>query len=96
MSDDDRVVGGVRALIARFQATASMIDHLRIVDEPQVRTQFAWLKKHHRDRWDELRAVILDSWHRVYPQHEHRAHAKRHAEDVERQRQNKEAQRARG
>lgn len=95
-SDDDRIAAGVRALIARFQATqaGAMIEHLRIVDDPHVRAQFTWLRRNRRELWDELRPVILDSWHRVYPQGEHRAHAKRVAEDIASQ--FRERQRARG
>jgi hypothetical protein len=75
----DRVAGGVRALIRRFEATqaGSVTEHLRIVDDPQFHAQIRWLKRNRRDLWDELRPVILDSWHRVYPQGEQRAHAKR-------------------
>lgn len=88
MSDEDRVVGGVRRLIARFAATqaGSMIEHLRIVDDPLFHQQIRWLKRNRRDLWDELRPVILDSWHRVYPQVEQRAHAKRVAERMEAER----------
>jgi hypothetical protein len=81
--DDDRIEAGVRALIARFEATqaGNPIEHLRIVDDAHVRTQFVWLKRHRRDLWDELRAAILASWHRVYPQRlENGAHARRVAE----------------
>jgi hypothetical protein len=97
-TDPDRIESGVAALIARFAGTVSMIEHLRIVDEDRVREQFAWLRKNRKDAWDRLRPVILDSWHRVYPQVEHRAIAKRHAEDIEaaRQRRGSEVQRARG
>ena len=88
MSDEDRIVDGVRALKARFAATqaSAMIEHLRIVDDPHVRTQFVWLKRNRRELWDALRAAILDSWHRVYPQQEQRAHAKRVAEQMEAER----------
>lgn len=84
-SDDERIAGGVRALIARFETTqaGSMLEHLRIVDEPQVRTQIAWLRRNRRDLWDQVRPVILESWHRVYPQGEQRAHAKRVAAEMD-------------
>jgi hypothetical protein len=97
VSDDDRIAAGVRALIARFQATqaGSPIEHLRIVDEVHVRTQFTWLRRNRRDLWEELRPVILDSWHRVYPQGEQRAHAKRYAEQIERERQSRSGRRER-
>lgn len=82
VSDDERIAAGVDALIARFRSTQAdnPIEHLRIVDDPNVHRQFAWLKRNRRDLWDQLRPAILDSWHRVYPQTEQRAHAKRTAE----------------
>jgi hypothetical protein len=88
-SPEDRIEGGVRALIARFEATqaGSMIEHLRIVDEPHVRTQFAWLRRNRRDLWDQLRPVILASWHRVYDQTEQRALARETARQMEADRQ---------
>jgi hypothetical protein len=82
-TDDERIDAGVRALIARFEATqaGSPIEHLRIVDDAHVRQQFAWLKRNRRDLWDQLRPAILASWHRVYPQRlENGAHARRIAE----------------
>lgn len=75
----------MRALIARFASTqaGNMAEHLRIVDEPHVRTQFAWLKRNRRDLWDELRPCILASWHRVYPeQFAQRAVAKKVAAEI--------------
>lgn len=98
-TDDDRIAVGVRALTARFQATqaGATIEHLRIVDDPHVRAQFTWLRRNRRELWDELRPVILDSWHRVYPQQEQRAHAKRVAEQMEAERRSRgERERARG
>jgi hypothetical protein len=85
LDGDDRVEAGVRALIARFAATGSMLEHLRIVDDPAFQRQIAWLRRNRKDLWDTLRPVILDSWHRVYPQVEHRAHAKRVAQQMERE-----------
>lgn len=79
----------MRALIARFASTQAdnPAEHLRIVDDPNFHRQVPWLKRHRRDLWDQLRPVILASWHRVYPQTEQRAHARRVAEDmVQRQR----------
>lgn len=76
----------MRALIARFASTQAtvMAEHLRIVDDPHVRTQFAWLRRNRRDLWGELRPVILASWHRVYPeQFAQRAHARAVAIEME-------------
>jgi hypothetical protein len=90
-TDEDRITAGVRALIARFETTqaGSMIEHLRIVDDSHVRHQIEWLRRNRRDLWDQLRPVILDSWHRVYPQTEQRAQAKATAEAIERERQSR-------
>ena len=98
-SDDDRIAAGVRDLIARFASTQanSPIEHLRIVDDQRFHQQIRWLKRNRRDLWEELRPVILDSWHRVYPQQEQRAHAKRVAEQMEAERRSRgERERARG
>jgi Fe-S cluster assembly scaffold protein SufB len=80
----DRVAEGVRGLSARFAATASLRDHIRIVDETQVQTQIAWLRRTRKDLWDELRPVIRASWDRHYPQAaEQRAQAKQVAAQME-------------
>jgi hypothetical protein len=80
----DRVADGVRGLCARFASTTSLREHLRIVDEKQVQTQIAWLRRNRKDLWDELRPVIKASWDRGYPQAaELRAHAKRVAVAME-------------
>jgi len=83
----DRVAEGVRGLCSRFASTTSLREHLRIVDEPQVQTQIAWLRRNRKDLWDELRPVIKASWDRGYPQAaEQRAHAKRVAIEMEQSR----------
>jgi hypothetical protein len=71
-----RVVAGVRELVAEFNATTELLEHLALVDQEHVRGQIAWLRKHRKPLWDELRPVILESWKRNYPQAlEHRVQA---------------------
>jgi hypothetical protein len=78
MTDEQRIADGVRGLCARFTATATLAEHLRIVDEPHVQHQIAWLRRARKDLWDTLRPVIKASWDKHYPNAvEQRAHAKK-------------------
>lgn len=78
----------MRVLAARFGRCMALIDHLRIVDEEQTRRQIAWLRRHRKPLWDELRPVVKASWARCYPQREeHRVVAKRVAGELEAERQ---------
>jgi hypothetical protein len=80
----DRIVDGVRGLCARFAATASLREHLAIVDEAQVRTQIAWLRTHRKDQWEVLRPAIKASWDRGYPNPvAQRAQAKKVAQEMQ-------------
>jgi hypothetical protein len=81
---EERIAAGVRGLCSRFERVTFLIEHLRIVDEPEVRRQIEWLRRNRRDLWDELRPVIKASWDRGYPQAaEQRAHAKKVAIEIE-------------
>jgi hypothetical protein len=87
----ERAAQVIAELSDRFGRTATLAEHLRIVDEPLVRRQIAWLRQRgNRELWALLQPVIKASWDRNYPQAaEHRRVARQVAQELEIEWQNR-------
>jgi hypothetical protein len=63
-----RIMAKAESIAAMFRQTASRQDHLKIVDDPDIRGSFEWIKKHRRPVWlDVIEPAMRESWKRTDP-----------------------------
>jgi hypothetical protein len=65
---DPKMVAYVEALEERFMGTKDRAEHLKIVDDKEIRDRLAWLKKNQKALHDKhLKPAIAASWARTDP-----------------------------
>ena len=65
---DPKMLAYIEGLEERFMGAASRAEHLKIVDDPEIRDRLAWLKKNEKALYDKhLKPAIGASWMRNDP-----------------------------
>ena len=65
----DRPLIGARAIAQRFKRCRSRRDHLKLVDDAQVRMDIDWLRANRPELYEEIvQPALMDSWQRTEPQ----------------------------